>query len=162
MSRKWIVDASPVILLTKIGQAELLSSCSEEVLIPAAVAEEIRQPDEMDPARRWLDTEGNVFVTSIGPVESAVAAWDLGRGESRVLSYGLRHDEWTAVVDDGAARRCAKGLDISVVGTLGVLVIAKRIGQLETVRPVVEDLERAGLHVSQDLIDHVLRMVGEA
>ena len=99
---------------------------------------------------------------SIGPVESAVAAWDLGRGESRVLSYGLRHDEWTAVVDDGAARRCAKGLDISVVGTLGVLVIAKRIGQLETVRPVVEDLERAGLHVSQDLIDHVLRMVGEA
>ena len=94
---------------------------------------------------------------SIGPVESAVAAWDLGRGD-----YGLRHDEWTAVVDDGAARRCAKGLDISVVGTLGVLVIAKRIGQLETVRPVVEDLERAGLHVSQDLIDHVLRMVGEA
>ena len=99
---------------------------------------------------------------SIGPVESAVAAWDLGRGESRVLSYGLRHDEWTAVVDDGSARRCAKGLDISVVGTLGVLVVAKRIGPLETVRPAVEALERAGLHVSQDLIDHVLRVVGEA
>ena len=63
MSRKWVVDASPVILLAKIGQAELLSICSEEVLIPAAVAEEIRQPDEMDPARRWFDTEGNVFVT---------------------------------------------------------------------------------------------------
>lgn len=38
-------------------------------------------------------------------------------------------------MDDGAARRCAQGLDISVVGTLGVLGVAKRIRQLETVRP---------------------------
>lgn len=162
MSRKWVVDASPVILLAKVDQPDLLSICSEKLLIPKAVAEEVRQPDETDPARRWLDTEGNSFVESTGPVESAVAAWDLGRGENRVLSYGLRHDEWTAVVDDGTARRCANGLDIPVVGTLGVLVVAKRMGHLETVRLIVEDLERAGLHVSEDLIDHVLRMVGEA
>ena len=162
MSRKWVVDASPVILLAKIGRPDLLSACAEEVLIPAVVAEEIRQGEEGDPARKWIETDGAPFVTSTGSVASQVAAWDLGRGESRVLSYGYRHDEWTAVVDDGAARRCAEGLDISVIGTLGVLVVGKKIGRLENVRPLVGALREAGLHVDDAVVDTVLRMVGEA
>ena len=160
MSRRWVVDASPIILLAKIGRPDLLSASAEEVLVPAVVAEEIRQGEDEDPAREWIETNG--FVTSTGPVASQVAAWDLGRGEGRVLSHGYRHDEWTAVVDDGAARRCAKGLDISVIGTLGVLVVGKKIGVLENVRAYVDALREAGLHVDDAVVDTVLHMAGEA
>lgn len=65
-------------------------------------------------------------------------------------------------MDDGAARRCAQGLEISVIGTLGVLVVAKSEGHPGAVRPAMEALRRAGLHVSQDVIDQVLRIAGEA
>lgn len=92
MSKKWEVDASRIILLAKIGRTELLSLCIKEVLVPAAVAKEVRKSGEEDPARRWLDTEGDSLVEFTGSVASTVTAWDLGRGESRVLSYGLRHD----------------------------------------------------------------------
>lgn len=99
---------------------------------------------------------------STGPVQETVAAWDLGRGESRVLSVGVRRPGWTAVVDDGAARRCGKGLDVPVLGTLGVLVVAKREGVLESVRPATRALRQAGLHVSDSVVEEVLRIAGEA
>ena len=162
MSRHWVVDASPIILLAKTGHLVLLPTTTDKLLIPKAVAEEIRQAPSDDPARTWLDAEGEQFVEPTGPLAETVAAWDLGRGESRVLSVGVRRDGWTALMDDGAARRCGKGLDIPIIGTLGLLVVAKREGYLAAVRPVTKALRRAGLHVDDDVVDQVLRMVGEA
>jgi Predicted nucleic acid-binding protein, contains PIN domain len=162
MGRCWVVDASPIILLSKADHIDLLSACTEGLLVPAVVADEVREGGENDPARQWLGAREERFVDATGPVASDVAAWDLGRGESRVLSYGLRHEGWTAVVDDGVARRCAKGVDIAVIGTLGVLVVAKTDGHLEAVGPAVRALRRAGLHVSADIVNHVLQMAGEA
>jgi predicted nucleic acid-binding protein len=109
MSRHWVVDVSPIILLAKTGHLDLLPATADKLLIPKAVAEEIRQAPSDDPARTWLDAEGEQFVEPTGPVAETVAAWDLGRGESRVLSVGVRRDGWTALVDDGAARRCGRG-----------------------------------------------------
>lgn len=79
MSRHWVVDASPVILLAKIDQPHLLSGCAEELLIPDAVAEELRRAPAEDPARTWLDANGHQFVTPIDPVAPKGAGWDLGR-----------------------------------------------------------------------------------
>jgi hypothetical protein len=65
-------------------------------------------------------------------------------------------------VDDGAARRCAQGLDVSLTGTLGVLLAAKKTDHLSRVRPVLQALQQAGLHVDAALIEQVLKMAGEA
>lgn len=162
MSRRWVTDASPIILLAKTGHLDLLSACTEELLVPEAVAEEVHRAPDDDPAREWLEADGGPFVETTEPPAAEVAAWDLGRGENHALSYALSHPEWTAVVDDGAARRCAQSLDISVIGTLGVFVVAKTEGHLEAVGPAAQALRRAGLHVSQDVMDHVLRMADEA
>ena len=162
MSRRWVADASPIILLAKAGRPGLLSAPTEDLLVPAVVAEEVRQGPPEDPAREWLGEVGDRFVEATGPVESEIAAWDLGRGESRVLSVACRREEWTAVVDDGAARRCAQGLGVPTVGTLGVLVVAKKEGRLDKVEPAIEELRRAGLHVGDAVVEQVLRMAGES
>ena len=60
------------------------------------------------------------------------------------------------VVDASPIIRLAK------TGHLGLLVVAKREGDLAAVRPVTQALRRAGLHVDDDVVDQVLRMVGEA
>lgn len=161
MSRHWVVDASPIILLAKTGHLNLLTACPDELLVPRPVAGEVEQANTDDPAREWIEGKGRSFVESTEPVASEVAAWDLGRGENHVLSYGFRHDRWTAVINDGAARRCAQSLDVPVIGTLGVLVVAKKLRQLEQVRPAVSSLVQAGLHVDETVIEQILRMVGE-
>jgi len=39
-------------------------------------------------------------------IDPLVAAWDLGQGESAVLSFALKNAEYWAVMDDREARRC--------------------------------------------------------
>ena len=85
MSRRWVADASPIILLAKAGRPGLLSVPAQDLLVPEVVAEEIRQGPPEDPAREWLEEVGERFVKATNPVEPEIAAWDLGRGESRVL-----------------------------------------------------------------------------
>jgi predicted nucleic acid-binding protein len=65
------------------------------------------------------------------------------------------------VIDDDRGRRLALRLGVDVKGTLGILVLAKRSGLLERVRPVVEALPQRGVYVSQRLIDAVLRELSE-
>ena len=162
MSRRWVADASPIILLAKAGRPGLLSAPAQDLLVPKVVAEEIRQGPPEDPAREWLEEVGERFVEATNPVEPEIAAWDLGQGESRVLSSACRREGWTAVVDDGAARRCAQGLGVPTVGTLGVLVVAKKEGRLDKVEPAIEQLRRAGLHVGDAVVEQILRMAGES
>jgi predicted nucleic acid-binding protein len=107
---------------------------------------------EVDDHFRVLD---DIALTSV------VAAWDLGLGESRVLSHCLGQTGVTAVLDDGAARQCGRSLDITVVGTLGVVLAARRKEWIPAARPVIERLLKEGLYLSSSLVSDALVEVGE-
>jgi hypothetical protein len=66
-----------------------------------------------------------------------------------------------AVIDDLAARKCAASLGIPVIGTLGIVLRARRQGIIPAARPVVEDLLRGGMFLSRSLLDRALALVDE-
>ena len=158
----WVVDASPLILLAKVDRLHLLTEPPERLLIPASVAEEIAAGPEDDPARRWLHRAGSRYVQSAVPVEREVAAWDIGRGESAVLPWAYSHPAWIAVIDDLAARCCAQALDIPFTGTLGIVLAAKRKKLIPEVGPLLDELVKAGLRISDALISEARRLAGES
>ncbi|MEA5620872.1 hypothetical protein VB711_23970 [Cronbergia sp. UHCC 0137] len=41
MNRKWVVNSSPLIVLTKINQVHLLSELCHKLIIPSGVVQEI-------------------------------------------------------------------------------------------------------------------------
>jgi predicted nucleic acid-binding protein len=43
VAERWAVNASPLIALGRIGRLHLLSTLAEEVVVPEAVAEEVRR-----------------------------------------------------------------------------------------------------------------------
>jgi predicted nucleic acid-binding protein len=90
-----------------------------------------------------------------------VLVWDLGAGESSVLTIALTDPQCEAILDDRDARRCAQALRIAVRGTFGLVILAKQIGSLPLARPVVEQLRRSGLFLSDQLADQALALVGE-
>jgi len=114
MPKKWVVNASPLIILGKIGLLELLPSLAEELVIPEGVKAEIEAGPFDDPAHRWLIDSGKRFVRNVGPIEPTVLYWDLGRGETEVLSWAHHNPEFEAILDDQAARRCALSLGINI------------------------------------------------
>ena len=114
MPERWVVNASPIILLSKIEYHHLLIRLSDQIVVPEAVAEEIRNGSAGDPARRFLDSRG--FHVVAEPPEPDILAWDLGAGETAVLSYARTNPGWRVVIDDGMARRCARSFSIPVIG----------------------------------------------
>jgi predicted nucleic acid-binding protein len=65
------------------------------------------------------------------------------------------------VLDDLEARRCANSLNIRVIGSLGVVVMAKQKGLIIEAKPVIERLRRVGLYLDDGLVAKALEMVGE-
>ena len=49
-------------------------------------------------------------------------SWDLGEGESEVLTIALQKGNATVVLDDLLARKCAKLLKVPLIGSIGLLV----------------------------------------
>jgi len=158
----WVVNASPLIALGRVGQIELLPQLCEELIIPEGVAREIESCPLGDPAALWLRDRGPSSVVPVRVLEPAVIEWDMGVGESQVLSLCCRQVGAEAILDDRAARRCAALLHVPVRGTLSVLVVAKRRGLIPAVRPVIDDLIADGFRAGRGLFARILHLAGES
>ena len=156
------MDGSPLIVLVKVGRADLLTALSDELAIPADVAEEVLRGEEDDPSVRWVRGEGARFIGAEADPVPEVSGWDLGPGETAVLSWARRHAGFEALIDDRAARTCAAALGIPARGTLGVLLLAKKGGLVDCVGPVVDEVIAAGLRVDNRLREAVLRLASES
>ncbi len=52
-------------------------------------------------------------------------------------------------------------LGLPVIGTAGILVLAKRANLIEAVGPLLTTLRNSGYFLGKDLMAHVLRVTGE-
>jgi uncharacterized protein len=150
-----VCDASPLIALNQIAQTDLLFRVFEEVLIPPAVAREI-QPS-LPAAPPWIRVR-----PLNGPLHSSVVAASLGEGEEQAISLAVEIRADPIILDDGRARRVARGLGLHVVGTVGVLMAAKRRRLVRSVRPHLDRLLASGFRLSADWYERALAEAGEA
>lgn len=157
MTERWVVNASPLIALAHAGGLELLQRLPTQLLIPEAVVDEVLAGPE-DPAHRAL-AGGWGSRWPVTPPERIVE-WGLGRGESAVLALALELSA-TAVIDDRAARRCAHVLGVPVIGTLGVIVRAKRRALIAEAAPLIRSVLAAGLFCDEEMIATLLTAVDE-
>ncbi len=160
MIERWVVNASPLIVLSKVGHQHLLTELADEIVVPQAVVDEINAGPIGDPARRFLASLPFPTVTTVS--DPLVLAWDLGAGETAVLSYALNRNGWRTVIDDGAARRCAQAFDIPLIGTLGVILRARKANLIPSASSVLKALREQGLRLDDAVIRTALqRTVGE-
>jgi predicted nucleic acid-binding protein len=159
----WIVNASPRILLGKVKRLELLRSLTSSILIPHSVSLEILAGPEDDPAKQWLQTEGgSACIVPDAPPLPEILAWDLGSGETSVISMSLAKERMVCVLDDLAARNCAKVFAIPVLGTLGILLKAKSSGLISALRPEIDNLVASGSMLSDKIIVEALHLANES
>lgn len=155
------MNASPLIFLTKVGLLEVLHQQAVPVLVPDVVMAEISSLGPGDPAVQAVQQAGWIRVVPAPPAPPSVTAWKLDDGESSVIAVALQHSGSMAILDDLAARRCAQAMRLPMQGTLGLVLVAKRIGLIRAVLPVVEDLEHAGMYMTARLKTQILDAAGE-
>jgi predicted nucleic acid-binding protein len=161
MAESWVLNASPLIVLARIGREDLLLALAERVVVPRPVAAEIQAGPAQDPARQVLEA-GRFTVVDTSPPPPELLAWDLGRGETAVLSLALAERTWTAILDDAAARRCARSFSVPVKGTLAVVLLAKQRELIPSAAGVIQALLTGGFRLDDRIIQVALaRTVGE-
>jgi predicted nucleic acid-binding protein len=160
VSEEWVVNASPLILFSRIDRLDLIEDVAPAILVPNAVIEEVRAGQHKDrTAARAMEWAGGYRVEDIA-VAASIEHWDLGTGEAQVIAHCVDAPRW-AVLDDRAARRCAAAHDVRVIGTLGVVLRAKNRGQVESARPLVKKLVAAGMFIGDEFVEAVLAGIGE-
>ena len=140
MAERWVVNASPLITLARVGHADWLRQLSDEVVVPEAVRTEI-EAGPADPAQRVLSA-GWLAIVPTPPPAPEIVAWGLGAGETAVLALTYAEPGRTAILDDRPARRCAGALGVSVRGTLGLVVMARQRGLTDSASLVASDSGR--------------------
>jgi predicted nucleic acid-binding protein len=158
---KVVVDASPLILLSKVDLANLLPKLFTEIVVPEAVWREIIGGGENDPTAQTLSSLRLKHVT-VAAVPPEILVWNLGDGESDVLTFAAANQDYRAIVDDKAARSCARSVGINILGTGGLLILAKRRGLIESVATELQRLVQAGLWISAEMIDLLRKQAGES
>ena len=156
-----VVNASPLIFLAQADLLELLQLAGDEIIVPAAVAEEILRRGPADITAQAIAKTTWLVVTETPAIPASIQAWGLGEGESAVLAYAYAHPGIEAIIDDLAGRRCAMVFGIPVRGTLGLVLVAKRRGKITAARPVLEVLRQSGMYLSNRILDESLALVGE-
>jgi predicted nucleic acid-binding protein len=76
----------------------------------------------------------------------------VSQGRAVEIAGVTRAEFITALVDDRAARRCARVLGVRTMGTAGVIALAKRKGLIASVEDALRQLQGAGLWLCEDLI----------
>ena len=161
MADKAIINASPLIFLSRSQHLDLLQGFADEVWVPEPVATEILQRSQHDITARAIKQTEWLITKSVSHIPTIVIEWRLGTGESSVLALAAEHPGIEAIIDDLAGRKCAASLNIPVRGTLGIVLVAKKRGLIPKARPVIEDMMAAGLYLSRKVMDEALLRVGE-
>ncbi|MFB1489994.1 MULTISPECIES: DUF3368 domain-containing protein [unclassified Thiocapsa] len=158
---RWTVNASPLILLGKTDALWLLAELAGQLAVPEAVAKEVgAKPDGGAILRAIHDSSAFVIVENeTAPQE--VLSWDLGAGETQVIANALANRVVRVVIDDLAARRCARALGLGIIGTLGIVGRAKAQGLIDEAAPLINRLRATGLYASDEIIMRLLKEVGE-
>lgn len=154
-----VSNTGPLIALAAIGQLDLLSGLFDTILIPPAVQTEVRDVMTVTAlaAANWIRVCAAQDTLAIRLLEQEL---DLRESEAIVLAQERQAD--LILIDERVATRKARAIGLRVIGTLGVLLMAKEKGLLPHLRPWLDSLNRAGFRMSHDLYNRVLVSAGEA
>ena len=178
--RAVIADASPLIGLARTGRLGLLSRLFGTVQVTQVVVDEILGAGVFPETPRLRDAfeSGDLVVARAPqPGDADAPAWaetcanlmhlhqmDAGEASSLALAGRLASQAWHTLllIDDHRGREAATTLQIATIGTVGVLLLARRAGLLESIGPALRDLRNAGYFLSDRLVAAALAQAGEA
>jgi predicted nucleic acid-binding protein len=157
----WVADSAPLIILGKAGFLELVPALTTELLVPMAVARELRQGRRDDPARKAI-THGFGTVVRGTRIAAAVRDWGtLGVGEAEAISLCLTRENSTLLCDDRRGRQAANDFGIPKIGTLGVLLLARQRELLTALVPAFRAVKSAGIYTDDTMLTRLAASVGE-
>ncbi len=153
-----ICNSSPLIALSTLEKAYILKTLFTNIIIPEAVYNEVF-------TRGFSKFSMPEFLTMEIVSDKNLAEslqMQIGYGESEVIALALERKITRVIIDDKQARKIAENLGLKVMGTLGVLILAKEKQLITEIKPLVLELiEKINFRIDKKVLNKALKLVNE-
>jgi len=150
MQEKVYVDTSSLIILNKINALDLLNKIYSNVIITNYIQLEL---NEAIPS--WISVELTYNID-----QSFLKNFNLGLGETSIIMNAIKNSGFL-IIDDLKARKIATTLSLSFTGSIGILIIAKELKLIDSVKYYLEKIQETNFRLSDALINKVLEITNE-
>jgi predicted nucleic acid-binding protein len=127
MPKVVVSDTSCFIVLTNVGELDLLVKLYGRILTTPDVAKEFGKelPD-------WVE-----IIAPIDLQKQKLLEFHIDKGEASAIVLALEQNADLIILDDMKARRSALNLGLEITGTLGIIIKAKQAGMIDSVKPIL-------------------------
>lgn len=159
---KVVSNATPLIALAKIGKVDLLREFFEEIYIPDAVYEDIVTKGQDRPGTeevknaKWLKRKS---VRNKMMVELLMGELDKGEAEVLVLAGEIGADK--IIIDEKKGRNAAELAGLEIIGTVGLLLLAKRQKRIRSVKELLDKLKEEDFRLSSYVYEETIHKAME-
>lgn len=158
-----VSDTSALANLAIIDHLWLLESIYQTVIIPDVVARELTEASNpLIPAilqSGWIQPQP---LTNSELANQLQQERGLDAGEANAIALALELQADDLLIDERLGRQEALRLGLSIIGILGILLVAKQRSLIPQVQPVMDTLiSQAGFRVSPQLYQRVLALAEE-
>ncbi|PID57397.1 DUF3368 domain-containing protein [candidate division KSB3 bacterium] len=153
-------DSSPLISLALINKLSVLEQLYREICVPTAVYDEVSRNDKPCSQELKQFVQGKITcVKNTMAVDLLLS--DIGTGEAEAIVLALEHQPAMLLIDDLKARKLAKMKGLNIIGTLGILLQAKREGVIGEVKPLIIELLSNNIRIGTKIIEITLQAAQE-
>ncbi len=152
MRRTVLSDTSCIILLHKLGKLDLLQKLFGTVYTTPEVATEFGKP-----LPAWFEIR-----YALDHDYRSLADKVLDKGEASAIALALETENVLLIIDELKGRKVAAELGIPIVGTLGIILLAKQAGIIASVKPLLVEISKTNFRLTAALEASILTQAGES
>ena len=141
MHKTIISDTSCFIVLSKIGELDILRLLYNDITTTPDIAQEFGEP-----LPEWVE-----IIAVSDKTKQQLLEMQIGKGEASAIALALETKNPFLIVDDYKARRLAETLKINYTGTIGIIISAKHKGIIPSIKPFLKKIKQTNFHISPEL-----------
>jgi predicted nucleic acid-binding protein len=146
-----ISDTSCFIILSKINELDLLHKVYENVFTTPEVATEYGEA-----LPEWVK-----ILSVKDKYRQQLLEIQLGKGESSAMALSLEIPNSILILDDYKARKTAEMLNLKFIGTIGLIIKAKLMGVIPSIKPLLQKIRQTNFRLSLDMEQYAIKEAGE-
>lgn len=151
MPKTIISDTSCLIILTNIGELELLHHLYGQITTTLDIATEYGET-----LPEWVE-----IVSVADKSKQQLLELQIDKGESSAIALALETPGSTIILDDNKARKIATQLGLTFTGTIGIVVKAKLQGLIPSIKPIIAKIKQTNFRLSAEIELQALKQANE-
>jgi len=144
-----IADTTCFILLENIKEFNLLRTLFSKIVTTTTIAAEFGSS-----LPSWIEVRSPQNI-------SFQNSLDIDASEASAITLAMESERSLLILDDNKGRKTAERLNLQYTGTLGIILKAKNIGIITSIKPIVMKIQQTNFRFSQKVLDEIYILANE-